>query len=56
MERSNINGRAKGEKGGLVTSTGRHTPDNGSYTNLSADPLEKLLPRFQRKWTHHKMT
>ena len=56
MEISNINGRAKGGKDGLVTSTGRHTPDNGSYTNLSADSLENLFIDYSENGTRRKTT
>src|SRR5258706_8776065 len=49
METSNINGRAKTGKDGLVTSTGRHTPDNGSYTNFSSDSFETMFSPFPRK-------
>src|SRR5258706_10604483 len=53
METSNINGRAKTGKDGLVTSTGRHTPDNGSYTKFCAGLVGIFVSRFQPKLIYH---
>jgi len=52
---SNINGIAKDPLGATEVSGNMHTPDNGSYTVLSADSLETTFPRFQREWTYCRM-
>lgn len=52
---SDINGIAKTAEDPLSVgeiSSDRHTPDNGSYTNSSAESLEALFPRFQWEQTH----